>query len=116
MEKGGKFNRPQYRQTNIRHNGLIHRLVPFFLSVALLSFTTAISSGNFPFLNAIAAPMFLTNSCDIKGKVSYHGGTKIFHVSGQEYYSATKISYSRGERWFCSEAAAKAAGWRKAKR
>jgi Staphylococcal nuclease homologue len=32
-----------------------------------------------------------------------------------EWYDATKIDESRGERWFCSEAETQAAGWRPAK-
>ncbi|WP_292570386.1 hypothetical protein [Mesorhizobium sp.] len=55
-------------------------------------------------------------SCNIKGNISYNTGEKIYHVPGQEYYSETRISLLKGERWFCSEAEARAAGWRKARR
>jgi hypothetical protein len=51
-------------------------------------------------------------SCNIKGNVSITG-ERIFHVPGQEYYSQTRISPAYGERWFCSELDAWAAGWRK---
>jgi endonuclease YncB( thermonuclease family) len=54
-------------------------------------------------------------SCDIKGNVSAEG-ERIYHVLGQKFYRQTKISEGKGERWFCSEAEAKQAGWRKAKR
>ncbi len=54
-------------------------------------------------------------SCKIKGNISA-GGERIYHVPGQEYYDATRISRLRGEKWFCSEAEARAAGWRRAKR
>ena len=53
-------------------------------------------------------------SCDIKGNISMDG-EKIYHVPGQEYYDATVIDESYGERWFCTEDEARAAGWRKAK-
>lgn len=53
--------------------------------------------------------------CDIKGNISYNTGEKIYHVPGQEFYSATNISSEYGERWFCTEAEAIANGWRKAK-
>ncbi|CAN7193325.1 succinoglycan biosynthesis protein exoi [Pararhizobium sp. LjRoot255] len=53
--------------------------------------------------------------CNIKGNISISTGERIFHVPGQEYYSATNISPQYGERWFCSEAEAWAAGWRKAR-
>lgn len=54
------------------------------------------------------------NNCRIKGNISRNG--KIYHMPGQSYYSRTKINESKGERWFCSEAEAKAAGWRRSKR
>ncbi len=54
-------------------------------------------------------------SCNIKGNISINTGEKIFHVPGQKYYSQTKISPRYGERWFCSEEEAYAAGWRKAR-
>lgn len=53
--------------------------------------------------------------CTIKGNIS-SDGERIFHGPGQEYYSRTLISPAKGERWFCSEAEAMAAGWRPSKR
>lgn len=52
--------------------------------------------------------------CIIKGNVS--GGGRIYHMPGQRDYAATVIRSSRGERWFCSETEARAAGWRAAQR
>jgi hypothetical protein len=54
-------------------------------------------------------------ACDVKGNISINTGERIYHVPGQEYYLQTKISPQHGERWFCSEAEARAAGWRKAR-
>ena len=53
--------------------------------------------------------------CRIKGNVG-RNGARIYHVPGGRNYKRTRINPSRGERWFCSEAAARAAGWRKARR
>jgi hypothetical protein len=53
--------------------------------------------------------------CDIKGNVSQDTGERIYHLPGQRYYNATKIEPDRGERWFCSEAEARTAGWRRSK-
>ncbi len=53
-------------------------------------------------------------ACRIKGNVSGNG--HIYHVPGQEYYEQTGINEARGERWFCSAAEARAAGWRPARR
>lgn len=50
--------------------------------------------------------------CAIKGNVSAHG--RIYHLPGQMDYARTRINERQGERWFCSEAEARAAGWRRA--
>ena len=52
-------------------------------------------------------------SCVIKGNIST-SGEKIYHLPGCGSYSKTQIDESHGERWFCTEAEAQAAGWRKA--
>lgn len=54
------------------------------------------------------------SACNIKGNVSTRG-ERIYHVPGQKYYQETRISASHGERWFCSEDEARAAGWRKSR-
>lgn len=55
-----------------------------------------------------------SGACTIKDNVSVNSGERIYHVPGQKFYAETKISPQYGERWFCSEAEARAAGWRKA--
>ena len=55
-------------------------------------------------------------ACTIKGNISRYGGERIYHMPGQAYYDATRISIKQGERWFCTEAEARAAGWRKARK
>lgn len=52
--------------------------------------------------------------CDIKGNISSSG--RIYHRPGQRDYARTRINLARGERWFCSEGEARAAGWRAARR
>ena len=52
--------------------------------------------------------------CAIKGNVS-RSGERIYHVPGQANYRQTRIAEAEGERWFCSEAEARAAGWRRAR-
>jgi endonuclease YncB( thermonuclease family) len=54
-------------------------------------------------------------NCVIKGNISQRG-ERIYHVPGGQYYTRTRIDTSKGERWFCSEAEARAAGWRRSKR
>lgn len=61
------------------------------------------------------AEVSAANGCKIKGNVSAKG-ERIFHVPGQEHYARTRISEGKGERWFCSDAEAVAAGWRRARR
>lgn len=53
--------------------------------------------------------------CAIKGNIG-SGGRRIYHLPGQEDYARTVIRPERGERWFCTEAEARAAGWRRARR
>ena len=50
--------------------------------------------------------------CNIKGNIG-KSGKRIYHVPGGRYYGRTRIDTSRGERWFCTESAARAAGWRR---
>jgi hypothetical protein len=52
--------------------------------------------------------------CRIKGNINGKG-ERIYHLPGQDNYDATRISESQGERWFCSEEQARAAGWRAAR-
>lgn len=52
--------------------------------------------------------------CHIKGNISYNTGERIYHMPGDEFYGPTIIDPLKGERWFCSEADAQAAGWRRA--
>ena len=58
----------------------------------------------------------LAANCSIKGNISINTGEHIYHVPGQKFYPQTKVSPEYGERWFCSEADARKAGWRKARR
>ena len=53
--------------------------------------------------------------CRIKGNIS-RAGARVYHVPGGRYYERTKINPSKGERWFCSEAEARSAGWRRSRR
>lgn len=55
-------------------------------------------------------------TCDrcIKGNISTKTDEKIYHFPGCGSYGPCRINESKGERWFSSEAEAKAAGWRKA--
>jgi len=48
--------------------------------------------------------------CAIKGNIS--GSERIYHSPGSRNYARTTIDEAKGERWFCSEDEAKAAGWR----
>lgn len=54
------------------------------------------------------------SSCRIKGNINDRG-ERIYHVPGQRHYEQTTISVSRGERMFCSEGEARAAGWRRSR-
>ena len=54
----------------------------------------------------------LNPNCKIKGNISAKG-EKIYHLPGQKYYNQTRVDEDAGEKYFCSERDASAAGWRK---
>ncbi len=51
--------------------------------------------------------------CAIKGNIS-RGGERIYHAPWSPWYDKVRISTAKGERWFCDEQEAIAAGWRSA--
>jgi len=60
---------------------------------------------------AVITPRTRQSGCGIKGNI-ISKGERIYHVPGGRYFANTLIDSARGERWFCSEAEAPAAGWR----
>ncbi len=66
----------------------------------------------------VAGPCDYSASGDpvIKGNISIRTGEKIYHVPGGEFYDETVIDSAKGERFFCTETEAVAAGWRKSLR
>ncbi len=50
--------------------------------------------------------------CAIKGNISDKG--QIYHLPWSPWYAKVKVEAEKGERWFCTEAEAAAAGWRPA--
>jgi hypothetical protein len=78
------------------------------------------AAGGGYFVDDIPVPRMNTSmrgeaACNIKGNISIDTGERIYHMPGQKYYDRTRISPQYGEHWFCSEAEAQAAGWRKAR-
>ncbi len=61
-------------------------------------------------LDAVAAGD--QKGCRIKGNVG-RGGKRFYHIPGGRWYDQTNIDRSKGERWFCTEAEAREAGWRR---
>ena len=57
-----------------------------------------------------AAAQTAPDGCPIKGNISSSG--QIYHPPWSPWYNRTRINTSKGERWFCDEAEARAAGWR----
>ncbi|OLP17080.1 DNA-binding protein [Leptolyngbya sp. 'hensonii'] len=55
-------------------------------------------------------------NCTIKGNISVETQNKVYHLPGMEDYNSTTIDLAKGEKWFCTEAEAIAAGWHKAPR
>lgn len=49
--------------------------------------------------------------CPIKGNIN-GDGERIYHAPWSPWYGRTKVNTAAGERWFCDEREALAAGWR----
>ncbi|WP_240608283.1 thermonuclease family protein [Pararhodobacter oceanensis] len=49
--------------------------------------------------------------CPIKGNINRRG-ERIYHTPWSPNYARTIVTEANGERWFCDEAEAQAAGWR----
>src|SRR5688572_30650039 len=56
------------------------------------------------------SPQRPASGCLIKGNISKNG--RIYHMPRSPSYDSTIIDKSTGERWFCTEQEAQAAGWR----
>ncbi len=63
----------------------------------------------------LAPPPPLPAGCLIKGDIA-KSGEHTFHMPGGRDYENTLINTETGERWFCTEAEAMAAGWSKSRR
>jgi len=53
------------------------------------------------------------SKCLVKGNITQVGGSKVYFVPGCNHYAPTIIEKFKGEGWFCSESAAKSAGFAK---
>ena len=62
----------------------------------------------------IAPAHSTSGTCVIKGNINSKG-ERIYHLPGMDWYDRTQIKESKGERWFCAEAEARKAGWRRAR-
>lgn len=58
-----------------------------------------------------AAQVTPEENCPIKGNISAKG-ERIYHAPWSRHYARTRVEPAKGERWFCTEAEAIAAGWR----
>ena len=66
-------------------------------------------------LGAVSASEAPSPECVIKGNVN-RKGERMYHLPGQLNYAQINMGKGLGERWFCTEAEADAAGWRRAAR
>lgn len=115
----GRTYQRQRRARRTRHKPgriLVKTVTPFLAVAAVAVFSVA--GGSVPALTStslLGIGSDSSASCEIKGNISLNTGERIYHVPGQKYYSETRISTQHGERWFCSEAEARRAGWRKSR-
>ncbi|GAX83763.1 hypothetical protein CEUSTIGMA_g11188.t1 [Chlamydomonas eustigma] len=63
-------------------------------------------------MTALQGPTCPSGDLAIKGNIGSKGD-KIYHVPGSGQYNLVKIEEQDGEKYFCSESEAQAAGWRR---
>ena len=51
----------------------------------------------------------------IKGNIEARSGDRVYYVPGTFFYSTTVVSHDEGDRLFCTEEEARAAGWKRSK-
>ena len=74
----------------------------------------AIPRARRPAAEPLAAAGDGPGGCRIKGNINTRG-ERIYHLPGSRWYADTRIDGRAGERWFCTEEEARAAGWRAAR-
>jgi cold shock CspA family protein len=98
---GGKFQR---------------RIVETGIGLAILTVIVAVGSRFTPSRSPSPIAAVTKPNCQVKGNISVSSGNKVYHLPGMEDYESTVIDEGAGEKWFCSESEAIAAGWKKAPR
>jgi hypothetical protein len=94
-------------------------LNPFVVAVPLLVLGVAVAGAGYS-TDWFQAPAFraifnISPRCNIKGEVNFITRERVYHVPGQFYYAGATVSIPGGGRWFCSEAEARRAGWRRSR-
>ena len=112
---------PEETTLGAQLSALCRRLVGSSQQPSAAASSTASSGSRQSAADAVVAALGTSNSlppapdCVIKGNISSSSRGKIYHVPGGAAYDKTQIDLSAGERWFCTEEEAQAAGWRRAK-
>ena len=103
-------------QSRTRKKGLLSKVI----GLAILGTIALVSSQFRPSRSPSFSPGQVTSNpqpdCRIKGNISVQTGKKFYHLPGMEDYESTVIDPTKGERWFCTESEAIAAGWSRAPR
>lgn len=81
---------------------------PIVLPTATEPAVSQTSPNAFQCIGGCAEP---TTGCAIKGNVN-SSGERIYHTPSSRYYTRTDIKPEEGDRWFCTEAEAREAGFR----
>lgn len=114
MHRGFAQTKPSDRDVHLIGGGM-SRFVALVIAVSAAGFVAPTALSRLMSQPPKVRPARI-EQCVIKGNISMNSGERIYHVPGQEYYEPTIIRPEYGERWFCSEGEARAAGWRKAGR
>ena len=100
----------EHRQERRRNLPLVSA-IPGLICVGLLFVVFDNLSG----AGLVTAFRAAVQNCQIKGNIDLVDGSRTYYLPGQDRYAAIRVQPSGGERWFCSENEALAAGWHKAR-
>ncbi|NJN20715.1 MAG: cold shock domain-containing protein [Leptolyngbya sp. RL_3_1] len=110
----GVANRPVIAQKQPRRQSRQGSLAASVIGAVLLAGVVLFEMQSTPSRSPSPITAVTKPGCTIKGNISYNNDQRLYHLPGMEDYGSTVISPDQGEQWFCTEAEAIAAGWRKA--
>lgn len=103
-------------QSRTRKKGLLSTVMGMASLGIIALVISQFRSGRSPSFSPAEVTSTPQPECLIKGNISIETNKKLYHLPGMQDYGITQIDSAKGERWFCTESEAIAAGWSRAPR